>query len=891
MASEWSNRLLQMCTVGNGSFNEEDDILSQPQHSDSEVEDEDETDGDIVHSNEHEDGYLQHRHGQQQLHQHAMEVQVKTKAKDNEEGGAMEEEEGMEKVKDCASGEVGDDHAQGSDGPKSYSHLVVFTARKAGMEDDAKVGQDEANAKIFEASKNSSFFINAKRRDEKLDQRIAKLKQRLRHSSSRPVSSPFMARLISRFEAERRLDRVWVVVDMDCFYAAVAMRDNPSLKGKPIAIGGMGMISTANYEARKYRVRSAMPGFIAKQLCPHLIFVKSDWPAYKLAAKQTREIFRDYDPHFTAGSLDEASLDITDYLKRRAGHGTLSIVNLADSVVAEIRERCRIATGGLTCSAGIGPNRMLAKIASDQNKPDGQCNIGFSVSSVTSFMRDLDVRRLPGVGKVTERMLLKILNVRTCGELYLARNRVATPGLFSERTRDWLLKAALGIAPCVRNDPTGALTVGPRRKGISKETTFHSVSKFADLIAICRKIAKGLAQDMQKESLKARTVTLKVKTVDFEVITRAKSLRAGMYIYRGEEIFSVAKQLLSGLTGSIRGRAASGRKERHTTLTRALGIVHPIVQGGMHYVGYAPLAAAVSEAGGIGLVTVLTQPSPEALEKELKKVKQLTSKPFGVNLTLLPMLKPPNYDDFAAVVEDEMKSGQLRVIETAGHFLGLEPFITRFKAAGGYVIHKCTQIRHAKSAERLGVDCISMDGFECAGHPGEKDVTNWILFPKAAEELSIPFIASGGCANGKHLAAALALGAVGMNMGTRFMATQEAPIHPNIKKALVDGDEHSTMLVMRSLKNTERVYKNKLAEEVLEIEERYPNDFSKIQHLVKGSNYKEAFHETGNPEGGVWSAGMVMGLIDGIPTCQDLLHEIADEAEDVIRNRLESALL
>ena len=274
MASEWSNRLLQMCTVGNGSFNEEDDILSQPQHSDSEVEDE--TDGDIVHSNEHEDGYLQHRHGQQQLHQHAVEVQVKTEAKDNGEGGNGRGGEGMEKDKDCASGKVGDDHAQGSDGPKSYSHLVVFTARKAGMEDDAKVGQDEANAKIFEASKNSSFFINAKRRDERLDQRM-KLKQRLRHSSSRPVSSPFMARLAVS-EAERRLDRVWVVVRHGLVATCRCNADNPSLKGKPVAIGGMGMTSTA-IRGKEIPRSICHARLHCEAALPHLIFVKSDWLA------------------------------------------------------------------------------------------------------------------------------------------------------------------------------------------------------------------------------------------------------------------------------------------------------------------------------------------------------------------------------------------------------------------------------------------------------------------------------------------------------------------------------------------------------------------------------------------------------------------------------------
>ena len=275
-----------------------------------------------------------------------------------------------------------------------------------------------------------------------------------------------------------------------------------------------------------------------------------------------------------------------------------------------------------------------------------------------------------------------------------------------------------------------------------------------------------------------------------------------------------------------------------TKLTRALGITHPLIQGGMHYVGYAPLVAAVSNAGAIGCITALTLPTPEALQQEIRRCKELTSKPFGVNLTLLPMLSPPNYGAYADVVEEEMRSGQLRMIETAGHVKGLEPFVKRFKAAGAFVIHKCTAVRHAKTAERLGVDMISMDGFECAGHPGESDIGNWVLLAKAARKLSIPFVASGGCGDGKQLAAALALGAEGMNMGTRWMATTEAPLHDNVKQALVDRDENSTVLVMRSMRNTERVYKNKAAMDVLETERQHPGDFSKISHIIKGENYR-----------------------------------------------------
>lgn len=328
-----------------------------------------------------------------------------------------------------------------------------------------------------------------------------------------------------------------------------------------------------------------------------------------------------------------------------------------------------------------------------------------------------------------------------------------------------------------------------------------------------------------------------------------------------------------------------------TKLTRALGISHPLIQGGMHYVGYAPLVAAVGNAGAIGCITALTQPSPEALQKEIRLCKELSKKPFGVNLTLLPMLEPPNYSEYAAVVEDEMKSGQLRLIETAGHFKGLAPFVKQFKGAGAFVIHKCVQVRHAKSAEKLGVDMISMDGFDCAGHPGEMDVGNWVLFAKAVRELNIPFVASGGCADGKQLAAAIALGAEGMNMGTRFMATHEAPIHQNVKQALVDGDENSTTLVMRSVKNTERVYKNKAAEEVIKIEAEFPGDFKKIHHLIKGENYRKVFHETGDLNDGVWSAGTVMGLIDSIVSCEELCSSIVAEAESVIKQRLAASVV
>ncbi|KAK3279568.1 hypothetical protein CYMTET_12552 [Cymbomonas tetramitiformis] len=317
-----------------------------------------------------------------------------------------------------------------------------------------------------------------------------------------------------------------------------------------------------------------------------------------------------------------------------------------------------------------------------------------------------------------------------------------------------------------------------------------------------------------------------------------------------------------------------------TKLTEMLGIEHPIIQGGMHWVGYAELASAVSNAGALGIITALTQATPEDLRAEIRKCKTMTNKPFGVNLTLLPALAPPNYDAFADVVIAE----GIKVVETAGR--NPAKFIQKFKAANVIVIHKCVSIKHALTAERLGADCISMDGFECAGHPGEADIGNLVLLPKCARVLKIPFIASGGIGDGKQLAAVLALGGQGVNMGTRFMATTECPIVPGIKQALVDGDENSTTLVMRSVKNTERVFKNKVAAEVQAIEKEKPGDFMAIRHLVRGDNYRKSFQETGDAHSSVWSAGTVMGLIDDVPTCKELCERMVQEAESIINDRL-----
>lgn len=317
-----------------------------------------------------------------------------------------------------------------------------------------------------------------------------------------------------------------------------------------------------------------------------------------------------------------------------------------------------------------------------------------------------------------------------------------------------------------------------------------------------------------------------------------------------------------------------------TRLTEMLGIRHPVVQGGMQWVGTAEMASAVSNAGGLGILTGLTQPTPEALCKEIDRCREMTDKPFGVNLTILPTIKPVPYEEYAQAIVD---SG-IKIVETAGR--NPEPFLPLFKGAGIKVIHKCTSIRHSLKAEKIGCDMVSVDGFECAGHPGEDDVTNLILLPLAARRLKIPFIASGGFGDGRGLAAALAMGADGINMGTRFMVTREAPIHENVKQAMVEASELDTALIYRSLRNTARVFKNRIAEKVVEIESRPgQTDFEDIRPLVQGAKGKELF-EDGDLDRGIWSAGMVVGLIDDIPSCQELIERIVNEAEQVIKERL-----
>jgi NAD(P)H-dependent flavin oxidoreductase YrpB (nitropropane dioxygenase family) len=318
-----------------------------------------------------------------------------------------------------------------------------------------------------------------------------------------------------------------------------------------------------------------------------------------------------------------------------------------------------------------------------------------------------------------------------------------------------------------------------------------------------------------------------------------------------------------------------------TRITEMFGIEHPIIQGGMHYVGFAELAAAVSNAGGLGIITGLTQKSADDLAKEIAKCHTLTDKPFGVNLTFLPSLTAPDYPAYIeAIIE-----GGVKIVETAGR--NPAEHLPRLKEAGIKVIHKCTSVRHSLKAEAIGCDAVSVDGFECGGHPGEDDIPNMILLPRAAEELKIPFVASGGMADARSLVAALAMGADGMNMGTRFIATKEAPVHENVKQAIVAASELDTRLVMRPLRNTERVLNNAAAESLLEKEKRLGADleFKDIIEEVAGVYPKIMID--GTMDAGVWSCGMVAGLIHDVPTCQELVDRIMTEADTIIRERLE----
>ena len=321
-----------------------------------------------------------------------------------------------------------------------------------------------------------------------------------------------------------------------------------------------------------------------------------------------------------------------------------------------------------------------------------------------------------------------------------------------------------------------------------------------------------------------------------------------------------------------------------TRITELFNIEHPIIQGGMHYVGFAELASAVSNAGGLGIITGLTQKSPGDLAKEIARCHEMTDKPFGVNLTFLPTVAAPDYPGYIDAIID----GGIKVVETAGR--NPQAYMEQLKKADIKVIHKCTSVRHSLKAESIGCDAVSVDGFECGGHPGEDDMPNMILLPRAAEELKIPFVASGGMADARSLVASLAMGAEGMNMGTRFMATKEAPCHERVKEAIINATELDTRLVMRPLRNTERVLNNSAVEKLLEKEKELGSNikFEDIMDEVAGVYPKVMLD--GEMEAGAWSCGMVVGLINDIPTCKELIDGIMGEADKLITKRLEGML-
>jgi len=338
----------------------------------------------------------------------------------------------------------------------------------------------------------------------------------------------------------------------------------------------------------------------------------------------------------------------------------------------------------------------------------------------------------------------------------------------------------------------------------------------------------------------------------------------------------------SSSSSSLVRRSASRLR---TSVTDLLGIDAPIMCGGMHYVSYAELVAAVSNAGAIGFLTAVTQPTPEKLREEIRRTRAMTSKPFGVNLSFLPAAKPPDYMSYIRVIIDE----GIKVVETAGNNPG--KYIEVLKKGGITVIHKCVTVRHAKTALRHGADIISVDGFECAGHPGMDDVGLMLLLPIFRRALpGVPLIASGGIGDGSQLAACIALGAGAVNMGTRFMATKEAPIHSNIKRTLVESDQTQTTLILKTLKNTERVFKNDMALKAQAAERAKPGDIGVIREYIAGSKYRKSFHETGDTTDSVWSCGQVIGIIDDVPSVQELVSRIVGEASSIAQSTLPGAV-
>jgi nitronate monooxygenase len=336
------------------------------------------------------------------------------------------------------------------------------------------------------------------------------------------------------------------------------------------------------------------------------------------------------------------------------------------------------------------------------------------------------------------------------------------------------------------------------------------------------------------------------------------------------------------LDTALKSESVSLQPVFRTRFTETFGIIHPIIQGGMAGVGVAELVSAVANAGALGFLTALTQPTPEALTKEIQRTRDMTDMPFGVNLTFLPTIRPVPYDEYRqATIEAGVK-----IVETAGNNPGIH--ITALKAAGVKVIHKCTAVRHALSAVRLGVDAISIDGYECAGHPGEDDIPGLILIPACADQVKVPIIASGGFGDGRGLVAALALGAEGINMGTRFLATVEAPIHADVKRKICENDERQTDLIYRTMHNTSRVARNAISQIVVQ-KEKEGAKFEDIRELVAGTR-GQGVYKTGDTDAGIWSAGMIQGLIHDVPTCQDLVARIVREAKEIIQGRLTGKL-
>jgi DNA polymerase kappa len=413
--------------------------------------------------------------------------------------------------------------------PTRTNYETVFTNYKAGMQG---VDAEKVKQVVFEMSKDSAHFINEQRKSSQTEARIAKMKAQLKTLSPSHLSG-FQSQVdtkIAELEGSRDLTRTWIHVDMDAFFAAVEERDNPALKGKAFAVGGIGMISTASYAARKFGVRSAMPGFIALKLCPQLQFVPCNFDKYKAASDLTRQVFKQYDPHFEAMSLDEAHLDVTDYC---ASHHHTN----GETVASEIRQKVFEITNGLTCSCGIACNKLLAKIASDQNKPNGQFSIAADRNSIMVFVATLPVRKIPGVGRVTERML-NAFHVENCGDV--VQHRAVLAALFSPIALDFFFSSALGLGSTTHPPPPVEGKVG--RKGMSCERTFRPLSARGALQAKLRELAEQLSEELKEESLKGKTLTLKLKTTAFELRTRAATVER--YTNSSEELYNTGIKLL-----------------------------------------------------------------------------------------------------------------------------------------------------------------------------------------------------------------------------------------------------------------------------------------------------------------------------------------------------------